>query len=223
MGFKGVAIVLGFLLMLATPLTSLAWTGQVSGTDGSGLRLRSGIWADVITILPEGTRLEVLDSATDSDGGAWYQVDYAGTTGWAYGPFVTPAAEQVASTPTNTSTLGLTPVEGDSVTGLAAWYGTELQGQVMANGQLFDPTDPTTAAANLYPLGTWLRVTNTLSGTTVDVQVRDTGGFSYPFVIDLSAGAFSRLANLGAGILNVTIQRLSPSADQPLSSTTLVQ
>ncbi|MCL5958135.1 MAG: SH3 domain-containing protein [Chloroflexi bacterium] len=178
------------------------------GTDGSGLRLRSGIWSDVISILPEGTQLEVLDSATDSDGGMWYQVSYSGLTGWTYSPFVAPVAEQVASTSPATSTLELAPVEGDIVSGLAAWYGSEYHGQTMASGQIFDMWDPTTAAANLYPMGTWLRVTNTSAGKSIDVQVRDTGGFSYPFVIDLSAGAFSLLADLDEGVLNVEIQRL---------------
>lgn len=208
MGLKAVAVLFGLLIALATPLTALAWTGQVHGTDGSGLRLRSGIWSDVITILPEGAQFEVIDSATDSDGNPWYQVNYAGFTGWAYGSYVEQVAQEAASANSATAIPGLTPVEGTSVTGLAAWYGWEYNGQMMASGQLFDMWDSTTAAANIYPLGTWLRVTSPSTGKSVDVQVRDTGGFGYPFIIDLSAGAFSQLADLGTGILDVQVQEL---------------
>jgi LysM repeat protein len=61
----------------------------------------------------------------------------------------------------------------------------------MANGQPFDQNDPTIAANNEYPMGTWLRVTNPRNGKSVVVQVRDRGGFGAG--LDLSRAAYFAL------------------------------
>ena len=75
--------------------------------------------------------------------------------------------------------------------GIATWYGPGFHGNVMANGQTYDMYDPTTTAANNYPFGTWLLVTNLANGLTVTVQVRDRGGFRH--ALDLSYAAFALL------------------------------
>ncbi|MBI2939735.1 MAG: LysM peptidoglycan-binding domain-containing protein [Chloroflexi bacterium] len=72
--------------------------------------------------------------------------------------------------------------------GRATWYGPGFHGRVMANGQIFDMYDPTTTAANAWPLGTWIRVTSVRTGRSVVVQVRDRGAFKHEF--DLSYGAY---------------------------------
>jgi len=61
----------------------------------------------------------------------------------------------------------------------------------MASGQIYDMNDPTTTAANIFPFGTWLKVTNLANGKSVVVQVRDRGGFSH--ALDLSYAAFALL------------------------------
>jgi len=85
--------------------------------------------------------------------------------------------------------------------GIATWYGEAYHGRRMANGQPFDMYDPTTAASREFSLGTWLHVTSLANGRTVDVQVRDTGGFSHP--LDLSYAAFSQLASPSTGSIRV--------------------
>src|SRR5579883_148402 len=78
-------------------------------------------------------------------------------------------------------------------TGVATWYGPGFQGNTMYDGQPYDMYDPTTTACNIYPLGTWLRVTNPVNGRSVVVQVRDRGAFSH--ALDLSYAAFKSIAD----------------------------
>lgn len=91
--------------------------------------------------------------------------------------------------------------------GLATWYGgADGYGpeDTMADGSPFDPNNPTIAAANGWPLGTWLKVCH--QGACIDVQVRDRGAFSH--AIDLSRAAFGLLAPPGGGVIEVTVQEL---------------
>ncbi len=96
--------------------------------------------------------------------------------------------------------------EGE-ITGLATWYGgADGYGpeDTMADGAYFNPNDPTIAAANAWPLGTWLRVC--YLDRCIEVQVRDRGAFSH--ALDLSYAAFSQLAPPSAGVITVTISRI---------------
>lgn len=77
--------------------------------------------------------------------------------------------------------------------GYATWYGAAFQGNEMSNGQIYNMYDPTTTACNIYPLGTWIKVTNPANGRSVVVQVRDTGGFTH--ALDLSYAAFKLIGD----------------------------
>lgn len=92
--------------------------------------------------------------------------------------------------------------------GIATWYGAAFQGLRMRNGELYNLDDATTTAANAFPLGTWLRVTNLDNGASVEVRVTDTGAFRYPIIVDLSWAAFRKLDNPGRGVINVLVQPL---------------
>jgi rare lipoprotein A len=101
--------------------------------------------------------------------------------------------------------------------GIATWYGEEFHGRPMANGQIYDMNDPTTTACNWYPLGQWLLVSlQSDPSRQVRVQVRDRGTFTH--ALDLSKAAFSLLADLRLGVINVNYQVLDPVANpaQPL-------
>ena len=68
---------------------------------------------------------------------------------------------------------------------------------------------PTAAASTTLPRGTKVRVTNTNTGRSLDVVIDDTGGFSYPTVIDLRSDLFQQLgAPLSAGVIPVTVEVL---------------
>ncbi len=99
--------------------------------------------------------------------------------------------------------------------GTATWYGQPYHGRRMANGQVYDMNDPTTAACNLYPLGTWLRITNPANGRSVVVQVRDRGSFSQ--ALDLSYAAFAALADPRAMRLRVRFEVVSGPDAAPAS------
>lgn len=100
---------------------------------------------------------------------------------------------------------------------IASWYSIDSLKQegtykhskgVMANGQLFNDNAPT-CATRLYPLNTWLCVTNIKSGQSIIVKVTDRIGKRFATKrIDLSKGAFSQIANLKQGIVSVKVRAL---------------
>ena len=93
-------------------------------------------------------------------------------------------------------------------TGKASYYGAQHHGKRTSSGQVFD-MNGLTAASNIHPLGTKLRVTNVKNNKSVIVVVNDRGGFSkYGRLLDLSKGAFSKIANKSQGIISVMIEVL---------------
>ncbi len=98
--------------------------------------------------------------------------------------------------------------DGNTEIGKASWYGGHRNGKKMANGKVFNENNMTCAHLT-YPFGTKLRVTNIKNGKTVEVTVTDRGGFGkYGRVIDLSKGAFSKIANTSSGIITVKIEKI---------------
>lgn len=90
--------------------------------------------------------------------------------------------------------------------GTASWYA--LDGNRTASGEIMD-SSLMTAASNTYPLGSMLRVENVDSGDIVYVRVNDTGGFTrLGRVIDLSLGAFDRIASPSSGLVRVRINKV---------------
>lgn len=80
--------------------------------------------------------------------------------------------------------------------GWATYYGIEdgfVKGDVMYDGNTYDPADPSIAAAsNIFPIHTWLRVCSSSNCIAVEVQDRgllDENGI----LLDLSRAAYQRL------------------------------
>ncbi len=80
---------------------------------------------------------------------------------------------------------------GHQATGQATWYDPPWSGL--------------TAASPWIPFGTLVTVTDLASGRTVIVVIDDRGPFGAGRIIDLSPEAFSALAPLGRGVLDVRI------------------
>ena len=103
--------------------------------------------------------------------------------------------------------------------GIASWYsiaslkkeGTYKYSKgVMANGKIFSDNGYT-CATRLYPLGTYLYVTNIKSNKTVKVKVTDRIGKRFAKTrIDLSKLAFSKLDKLEKGIIQVKVELVPP-------------
>ena len=90
-------------------------------------------------------------------------------------------------------------VEAKSSCGLASWYGPGFEGRRTASGQVFDSQALTTAHRTL-PLGSRIIVTNPTNGKSVRVTVTDRGPWHGDRRLDLSHGAFSRVAEASQGI-----------------------
>lgn len=96
--------------------------------------------------------------------------------------------------------------DGNTEIGKASFYNGKHHGRKMANGKIFDK-NALTCAHNQYPFGTKLRVS--YQGKSVIVTVTDRGGFNkLGRIIDLSEGAFKRLAPLSKGVIKVKIEKL---------------
>jgi rare lipoprotein A len=90
--------------------------------------------------------------------------------------------------------------------GKASFYTVKSSGLQTANGERYNE-DALTCASLDYKFNTLLKVTNIENGKAVIVRVNDTGGFKkYGRIIDLSKGAFSKIANLKQGIITVKIE-----------------
>ena len=117
------------------------------------------------------------------------------------------AATQMVSLPSKVSLQ--TTVSDRVLVGVSTWYGQDFQGRTMSDGRPYDMWNPNTAASNVYPLGTWIRVTRLTTGRSIVVEVTDRGAFTYPNVADLSYAAFSQLADPSTGVIGVRIEPVS--------------
>lgn len=94
--------------------------------------------------------------------------------------------------------------------GKASFYAEKHHGKLTANGEVFNMY-ALTAASNKYPFGTKLKVTNVKNNKTVIVKVNDRGGFDkLGRIIDLSKGAFAKIASVKKGIITVLIEVIKP-------------
>jgi hypothetical protein len=70
-------------------------TAQVSGTAGSGLRIRAeaGLSGPTVKVVPEGSLVTILAGPEAVDDYQWYQIrDDAGTEGWVAGDWLVPTS-----------------------------------------------------------------------------------------------------------------------------------
>jgi rare lipoprotein A len=99
--------------------------------------------------------------------------------------------------------------EAASSCGIASFYGRGdgFAWRTMANGRPMDPNAMTTAHPSL-PLGSKVLVRNPANGKSVRVTVTDRGPWYGGRILDLSAGAFGRIADTSQGLAQVCMTRL---------------
>ena len=91
----------------------------------------------------------------------------------------------------------------------ATYYGNTYKTvRHTANGDVFDKNAMTCAAPKHYKFGTMLKVTNVNNGKSVTVRVNDRGGFGNK-TIDLTHGAFGKIANHSSGRIKVNVEVVS--------------
>lgn len=91
--------------------------------------------------------------------------------------------------------------------GVASWYGGRFHGRKTASGEIFD-MNALTAAHPTLPLGSWVRVTNTLNHKSVILKVNDRGPYHKGRLIDVSKAAAKVLDFKTRGNAPVTIERV---------------
>ncbi|WP_324556867.1 septal ring lytic transglycosylase RlpA family protein [Agriterribacter sp.] len=89
--------------------------------------------------------------------------------------------------------------------GTASFYADKFQGRTMANGKKYDQ-HKLTAAANRYPLGTWVKVSNLSNKKSVIVQITDRMHPKNKRLIDLSKAAAQKLGFIKKGLTRVRVE-----------------
>jgi rare lipoprotein A len=93
--------------------------------------------------------------------------------------------------------------------GVASWYGPGFHGKKTASGETYD-MHHLTAAHNVLPLHTTVKVTNLDNGKEVLVRINDRGPFVDDRVIDLSLSAALGLGMVKPGTAPVRITVVDP-------------
>ena len=83
----------------------------------------------------------------------------------------------------------------------STWY--NLEGNITKSGEVFK-SNKMTCASNKFPIGAILKVTNKENKRSVIVRVNDKGGMPN-HVIDLSKGAFKKIADLKTGRIKIKV------------------
>lgn len=93
----------------------------------------------------------------------------------------------------------------DEMEGIASWYGSDFNGRLTANGEVYDMYKMT-AAHKTLPLGTVVKVTNQDNGMTAEVRINDRGPYVKGRIIDLSRTAGRAIGMREAGTANVKLE-----------------
>jgi rare lipoprotein A len=91
--------------------------------------------------------------------------------------------------------------------GTASYYADKFNGRETYNGETYDGKKMT-AACNVLPMGTWIRVTNLSNNRWVIVKVNDRLHARMTRVVDLSRVAAEKLGYIGKGLTRVKVEVL---------------
>jgi len=89
--------------------------------------------------------------------------------------------------------------------GTASFYSNSFNGKKTANGEIYSHKKMT-AACNVLPLGTWIRVTNLRNGKSVVVKTNDRLHTRMKRVVDLSRKAADKLDYVKSGLTRVRVE-----------------
>jgi len=89
--------------------------------------------------------------------------------------------------------------------GTARFYSNSHNGRKTANGEIYSHKKMT-AACNVLPLGTWIKVTNLRNGKSVVVKTNDRLHSRMKRVVDLSREAADKLGYVKSGLTRVRVE-----------------
>jgi rare lipoprotein A len=98
-------------------------------------------------------------------------------------------------------------VKAKAYYGTASYYAEKFNGRPTANGNIYDGKK-FTAACNILPLGTWIRVTNLSNNRSVIVRTNDRLHIRMKRIVDLSRAAAEKLGYIGKGLTQVKVEVL---------------
>lgn len=88
--------------------------------------------------------------------------------------------------------------------GTASYYADKFEGRKTASGDIFSQKKMT-AACNVLPLGTWIKVTNLRNGRSVVVRTNDRLHPRMTRLVDLSKEAARQLGYIKSGLTRVKV------------------
>jgi rare lipoprotein A len=91
--------------------------------------------------------------------------------------------------------------------GTASFYANKFNGLKTATGEIFSQ-QKMTAACNVLPLGTWIKVTNIRNGRSVVVKINDRLHPKMKRVVDLTRAAAQKLNYVSSGLTKVKVEVL---------------
>ncbi len=91
--------------------------------------------------------------------------------------------------------------------GTASYYAKKFSGRRTSTGAIYN-SSKLTAACNVLPLGTWVKVTNLKNKRSVVVQINDRLHPKNKRLIDLSKSAAQKLGFISSGITRVKVEVL---------------
>ncbi|TBR19701.1 MAG: septal ring lytic transglycosylase RlpA family protein [Chitinophagaceae bacterium] len=101
----------------------------------------------------------------------------------------------------------LLPPKKDTLYGIASYYHDKFEGRKTANGEIFSQ-NKMTAACNIIPLGTMVRVTNIRNQRAVIVKINDRLHPKMTRIVDLSFAAAKKLGFIRSGLTRVMVEIL---------------
>lgn len=105
----------------------------------------------------------------------------------------------------NTPQTTKTPIKAKTFFGLASYYADKFIGRKTATGAIYSHARAT-AACNILPLGTWIRVTNLKNRKTVIVQINDRLHPKNKRIVDMSRSGAVKLGYIGRGLTQVKVE-----------------
>lgn len=114
-------------------------------------------------------------------------------------------AQQVDKSSAKTSKK--TKKAGRILYGQASFYANKFSGRKTATGDIFNHSKMT-AACNVLPLGTWIKVTNLKNGKTVIVRTNDRLHPNTRRLVDLTKTAAKQLGFISRGLTRVKVEVL---------------
>lgn len=102
----------------------------------------------------------------------------------------------------------VTLTKSKALYGIASYYADKFVGRQTATGAIYSH-NKLTAACNVLPLRTWIRVTNLRNKKSVVVQVNDRLHPKNKRIVDMSRMAAGQLGYIGRGLTQVKVEVLN--------------